>query len=118
VPVNQRGTYLALVTLAVFPFTPYLMYSQLLSTYHTWRWCLWICLYLFHSVDCETLTDDGSIWNGIFWVGIALTYFPHSQTRVKGEKARQILGEIDYFGGFTSIGGLTLLYAATLSLFP
>lgn len=49
------------------------------------------------------------IWNGISMVGIAVTYFPHSQTRAKGEAAIQILKEIDYFGGFTSIVGLTLL---------
>jgi hypothetical protein len=44
VPVKKRGIYLALVTLFVLPFTPYLLYAQLLSTYHTWRWGLWICL--------------------------------------------------------------------------
>jgi hypothetical protein len=44
-------------------------------------------------------------------VGIAVTYFPKSQTRAKGEKAKQLLKEIDYFGGFSSITGLTLLYA-------
>lgn len=43
-PVKTRGYYLALVTGFVLPFTPYLLYAQLLSTYHTWRWGIWICL--------------------------------------------------------------------------
>jgi hypothetical protein len=50
-----------------------------------------------------------SIWNAISFVGIVITYFPRSQTRARGEAAKQILREIDYFGGFTSITGLTLL---------
>ena len=46
VPVKKRGAYLAVVTACVLPFCPYLLYSQLLSTYHTWRWGIWICLYV------------------------------------------------------------------------
>lgn len=45
VPVNKRGFYLAVVTLFVLPFAPYVMYAQLLSTSKaTWRWGFWICL--------------------------------------------------------------------------
>lgn len=45
VPVNKRGLYLAIVTLFVLPFAPYVMYAQLLSTSKaTWRWGFWICL--------------------------------------------------------------------------
>jgi Fungal trichothecene efflux pump (TRI12) len=72
------------------------MYFQLLSAYHTWRICFWICL----------------AWNGLSFAGIAVTYFPHSQTRAKGAAAKQILEQIDYFGGFASIVGLTLFLLA------
>lgn len=50
------------------------------------------------------------IWNGISWVSILLIYFPESQTRAKGEKAKEILKKIDYVGGALSIIGLTLMY--------
>lgn len=49
------------------------------------------------------------IWNGLSWIGIAVFYFPESQTRAHGTKASDILKKIDYLGGFLSIGGLTLL---------
>jgi MFS family permease len=94
--VKARGYYLALVTGFVLPFTPYLLYAQLLSTYHTWRWGIWICL----------------IWNGIWFAGILVLYFPQSQTRAKGAAAREILGKIDYVGGFLSITGLVLFLVA------
>lgn len=35
-----------------------------------------------------------------------------SQTRVRGEAAKEIFKEIDYIGGATSIGGLTLFLVA------
>ena len=96
VPVKARGYYLGLVTGFVLPFTPYLLYAQLLSTYHTWRWGIWICL----------------IWNGIWFVMIAILYFPQSQTRARGAAAKEILGKIDYLGGFLSIVGLVLFLVA------
>ncbi|OCT47870.1 putative major facilitator superfamily transporter [Cladophialophora carrionii] len=96
VPVNKRGIYLALVTLFVLPFAPYLLYAQLLSTYHTWRWGIWICL----------------IWNGLWWVIIFIVYFPESQIRAKGQAAKAILKRIDYIGGALSIMGLTLILVA------
>lgn len=53
-----------------------------------------------------------SIWNGIWWLGIAFLYFPLSQTRVGGEAAKDIFAKVDYIGGATSIGGLTLFLVA------
>ncbi|KIW16893.1 hypothetical protein PV08_04083 [Exophiala spinifera] len=92
VPVKLRGLYLGLVTFFVIPFVPYVMYGQLLSTYHTWRWGMWISL----------------IYNGIAFVGIALTYFPQAARRGDGASKMQILKSIDYVGGLLSIIGLTL----------
>ncbi|OQU99157.1 hypothetical protein CLAIMM_04831 isoform 1 [Cladophialophora immunda] len=96
VPVNKRGTYLALVTGFVLPFTPYVIYAQLLAAYHTWRWGLWICL----------------IWNGIWWLVLLVIYFPESQTRAKGRMSTEALKKIDYIGGITSVTGLTLILVA------
>jgi len=44
VPVKYRGISLALAISTIFPFAPYVMYSQLLGTYSTWRWGQWISL--------------------------------------------------------------------------
>ena len=96
VPVSKRGVYLALVTFSIIPFCPYLMYSELLGTYHTWRWSIWICV----------------IWNGISFVGIAIFYFPTSQTRAHGKSAKEIIGKIDFVGAFLSIVGLVLFLVA------
>lgn len=96
VPVKKRGFYLALVTFSIIPFCPYLMYSELLGTYHTWRWSIWITV----------------IWNAIFFVGIAAFYFPTSQTRGHGKSTKEILARIDFVGAFLSIVGLVLFLVA------
>jgi hypothetical protein len=113
VPVNKRGLYLAMVTGAILPFCPYLLYAQLLSTYHTWRWGIWISLYA-RVYPLVVIANMCRMWNGLSFIGIAVLYFPKSQTRVRGEAAKAILKEIDYTGGFFSIVGLTLLYANPL----
>lgn len=96
VPVNKRGIYLSLVTFSILPFCPYLMYSELLGTYHTWRYSIWICFG----------------WNALSWIGIAIFYSPTSQTRAHGRDAKDILKKIDFVGGFLSIFGLTLFLVA------
>jgi hypothetical protein len=96
VPVKYRGYSLAALTAFVFPFTPYVMYSQLLSTYVTWRWGAWISL----------------IYNGIVVVGLAVTYFPHAHVRAEGFTNGEILKRIDFLGAFLSITGLALFLVA------
>jgi hypothetical protein len=96
VPVNKRGVYLALVTFSILPFCPYLMYSELLATYHTWRVSIWICMG----------------WNTVSFIGIGAFYFPTSQTRAHGQSAKEILKKIDYVGGLLSITGLVLFLVA------
>ena len=96
VPVKQRGFYLALVTFSIIPFCPYLMYSELLGTYHTWRVSIWICMG----------------WNAVSWIGILVLYFPTSQTRSHGKPVMQILKKIDFVGAFLSIVGLVLFLVA------
>jgi len=96
VPVKYRGYSLAIVTAFVFPFTPYVLYSQLLSTYHTWRWGPWISF----------------IYNALCGIGLLLTYFPRAHVRAEGFTARAILKRIDYLGAFLSIVGLTLFLVA------
>ncbi|KIW13033.1 hypothetical protein PV08_08220 [Exophiala spinifera] len=99
VSVRHRGFALALMTASLVPFTPYVMYSQLLATYVTWRWTQWIVL----------------IWNGIVFVGLLTTYFPKSHPRMEGMTNREILARIDYVGAALSIVGLTIFLVALQS---
>lgn len=96
VPVKYRGYVTAALTAFVFPFTPYVLYCQLLSTYHTWRWGMWISL----------------IYNGVTGLGLLLTYFPHAHVRAEGLSARAVIKRIDFVGGTLSITGLTLFLVA------
>ncbi|KIW77617.1 hypothetical protein Z517_10063 [Fonsecaea pedrosoi CBS 271.37] len=99
VPVRRRGFALALMTASILPFTPYVMYSQLLSTYRTWRWTQWIAL----------------IWNGVVFLGLLTTYFPKAHPRLEGMSKQQILKRIDYLGAILSVVGITLFLVALQS---
>ncbi|KAL3481710.1 major facilitator superfamily domain-containing protein [Aspergillus californicus] len=103
VPVAKRGFYLALVSGCLLPFTPYVLYSQLLSTHRTWRWGVWICL----------------IWNGVWTLVIILFYFPQpslSRTETsRSDMMKQTVKKIDVVGGVLSITGVVLLLVALQS---
>jgi MFS family permease len=96
VPVRQRGIAIALMSCWIIPFAPYLLYAQLLSTYYTWRWGLWITL----------------IWNALAFIGVSTTYFPKSHPRMEGFTKRKILAQIDYIGAVLSITGITIFIVA------
>ena len=93
VPVKHRGYSIAVLTVFVSVFTPYIFYCQLLGVRATWRWTCWISL----------------IYNGITGIGLAVFYHPHNHTRAEGFSYKTIMSKIDYLGGFLSIVGLTLL---------
>ncbi|CAK7200330.1 hypothetical protein SEUCBS139899_003021 [Sporothrix eucalyptigena] len=96
VPVKHRGTFLALMIVFLLPFTPYVLYAQLLSSRSTWRWCMWISL----------------IYNGVVFLGLLFTYFPKAHPRMAGVTKRDILKQIDYVGAVLSIVGLTIFLVA------
>ncbi|KIW63894.1 hypothetical protein PV04_08862 [Phialophora macrospora] len=100
VPVKKRGIYLACVTFFICPFFPYVLYSQLLSSHSTWRWGLWITV----------------IYNGVFFAGVLLFYFPESHILRKGDLNRaEIAKRIDYVGAVLSITGVILFLVALQS---
>ncbi|KIW87484.1 uncharacterized protein Z519_11807 [Cladophialophora bantiana CBS 173.52] len=100
VPVKKRGIYLACVTFFICPFFPYVLYAQLLSANATWRWGLWITF----------------IYNGVFFVGVLLFYFPDSHILRKGDLSRaEIAKKIDYVGAVLSITGVILFLVALQS---
>jgi MFS family permease len=44
VPVRMRGLVFALNTSLLLLFTPSLLYSELIGSHTSWRWCFYICL--------------------------------------------------------------------------
>ncbi|KAL1894032.1 hypothetical protein Sste5346_006174 [Sporothrix stenoceras] len=99
VPVKHRGTSLALMVVFLLPFTPYVLYAQLLSSRSTWRWTMWISL----------------MYNGVVFVGLLFTYFPKAHPRMANVSKRDILKQIDYVGAVLSIVGLTIFLVALQS---
>ncbi|OQV06095.1 hypothetical protein CLAIMM_10723 isoform 2 [Cladophialophora immunda] len=118
VPIKKRGIYLAIVTASILPFAPYLLYAQLLAKHSTWRWGMWLCVYVLQTLSAaprtiQQLTDlHISIWNAVWFTGIAVSYFPKSQTRARGVSRSAVLKRIDYIGGLLSIIGLVLFLIA------
>ena len=77
----------------IVPFTPYVIYGQLLAANVGWRWGIWLCL----------------IYNGVVLVGLATTYFPKTHPRMEGMSRMNVAKRIDYVGAALSIIGLTIL---------
>lgn len=112
VPVTKRGIYLAIVTFTIFPFTPAVLYCQLLSVHATWRWLYYICMsvsFPYNQGEPRPTTNTPRIFNSVSLAGIAAFYFPLSQTRAAGQTAKSILKKIDFGGAILSISGLTLM---------
>lgn len=96
VPVKHRGFALALMIACILPFTPYVLYGQLISSRASWRWGIWLCF----------------IYNAVVLVGLTFTYFPKGHPRMEGVTKRKVLARIDYVGAVLSITGLTIFLVA------
>lgn len=70
------------------------------------------CLVSWLKLVNECVLITCSAWNGLALAGIAIFYFPESQTRAHGKAAREILKKIDYVGGVLSISGIVLFLVA------
>ena len=91
-PTRKRGIYVAILVFTIIPFCPSVLWAQLIARDHGWRYCGILC--------------------GIFAaVGLVLTicfYFPPPRVNSKGLSNREIIGQIDFVGGFLSITGLII----------
>ncbi|KAH9209511.1 fungal trichothecene efflux pump [Leptodontidium sp. 2 PMI_412] len=92
VPVKHRGLYLGGIVSFLIPFTPYVLYSQLLSTRTAqgWRW----------------------IYNFVAFVGMVFTYFPERHIVIEKESKMETLKKIDWLGAVLSITGIALFLVA------
>ncbi|KAK0656487.1 fungal trichothecene efflux pump [Cercophora newfieldiana] len=102
VPISQRGYYLAAVTLTVTPYIPSVMYAQLIASKSTWRFI-------------AVLTSGSAL------IAFAMTFMfysppvpPAARRHSTMSQRMTIVKNMDLFGGFLSIAGLSLLEAGIL----
>lgn len=91
-PVSKRGKYVGTLVFTITPFSFSALYAQLIAGYSSWRYVGLLC----------------ALWN---FVGLAMTaafYFPPPRIDPDGLSRREIMGRIDYVGGFLSVSGLIL----------
>ncbi|GAE00244.1 MFS drug efflux pump, putative [Paecilomyces variotii No. 5] len=94
-PTRKRGKYVAVLIFTIFPFTPSVLWGQLIAANAGWRYCGALC----------------GAWAGAGLLMTALFYFPPPRPNTRGLSRMQILAEIDYIGGVLSISGLVLFMA-------
>lgn len=94
-PTRKRGVYVSTLIITIAPFCPSVLWSQLIAYHSTWRYCGLIC----------------GVWAAIGTLLVALFYFPPPRVNSTGLSNKEILGQIDWLGGFLSISGLVLFMA-------
>lgn len=95
VPTAKRGKYVALLVFTILPFTPSVLWAQLIASHAGWRYCGALC----------------GAWAAVGFIMTALFYFPPPRANSLGLTRRQVLGQIDYIGGLLSISGMILFMA-------
>lgn len=100
VPTKLRGPMVGLVVASIFPWTPAVMWGQLIqhagntpTFYGGWRYVAALC----------------GGWAFIGFITTALFYFPPPRLNSEGYSKWKTLSRIDYVGGILSIGGFLLL---------
>ncbi|KAF2708227.1 putative MFS drug efflux pump [Pleomassaria siparia CBS 279.74] len=91
-PTAKRGKYVAILVFTILPFCPSVLWAQLISYHSTWRYCGLFC----------------GLWAFIGLVLTVLFYHPPPRVNSTGMSRKQLLGQIDYLGGFLSISGMLL----------
>jgi hypothetical protein len=94
-PTRKRGTYVSALIFTIIPFCPSVLWSQLIAYHSSWRYIGLIC----------------GIWAAIGTLLVAFFYFPPPRVNSTGLSNKEILGQIDWMGGFLSISGLVLFMA-------
>jgi hypothetical protein len=74
----------------IVPFTPSVLYAQLIARHTSWRWVGLFC----------------ALWASVGLFATAFFYFPPPRVNSLGLTRREILRQIDWIGGILSIGGI------------
>ncbi|MCJ1343104.1 hypothetical protein MMC31_001295 [Peltigera leucophlebia] len=94
-PTRKRGKYVAVLVFTILPFTPSVLWGQLIAVHAGWRYCGALC----------------GVWAAAGFMMTLLFYFPPPRVNSQGLTSRQILGQVDYVGGLLSISGMILFMA-------
>lgn len=94
-PTRKRGKYVAVLIFTILPFTPSVLYGQLIASHTSWRYCGALC----------------GAWAAVGFIMTAIFYFPPPRVNSQGLTNKEILSQIDYMGGFLSISGMLLFMA-------
>lgn len=94
-PTRKRGKYVAVLIFTILPFVPAVLWGQLIAGYGSkgrWRWIAVLC----------------GIWAALGFLCTLIFYHPPPRVNSRGLTRRQIIGQIDFVGGFLSIAGMIL----------
>jgi len=91
-PTSKRGKYVAILVFTIIPFCPSVLWAQLIAHYSTWRYIGLVC----------------GVWAMIGLVLVAFFYFPPPRVNSEGLSRKELIGQIDFVGGFLSIAGMLL----------
>lgn len=97
-PTRKRGKYVAGLIFTILPFTPSVLWGQLIASHSSWRYCGALC----------------GAWSAAGFIMTAIFYFPPPRVNSQGLTKKEILNQIDYIGGFLSISGMLLFMAGKL----
>lgn len=91
VPTHKRGITIGYIVIGFLPFAPASVYGQLLAE-HSWRY-----VPLIIGVLCV-----------VAFIILAIWYKPPARTNSLGLSKREMIGRIDFVGGFLSLSGITI----------
>ena len=91
----KRGKYVAVLVFTILPFCPSVLWGQLIASHSSWRYCGLLC----------------GVWVSIGFFLSLFFYFPPPRVNSMGLSRREIIGQIDFVGGFLSISGMVLFMA-------
>jgi hypothetical protein len=94
-PTRKRGKYVSVLVFTIIPFSPSVLWGQLIASHAGWRSCGALC----------------GAWAGVGLLMTAFFYFPPPRVNSRGLTRREVINEIDFVGGFLSISGMLLFMA-------
>ncbi|KAJ5092591.1 hypothetical protein NUU61_007461 [Penicillium alfredii] len=94
-PTRKRGAYVAVLIFTILPFCPSVLWAQLIAYHSSWRYVGAFC----------------GAWSGFGLLITVLFYTPPPRVNSTGLSRKEIIGRIDFVGGFLSITGLIVFLA-------
>lgn len=108
-PTSQRGKYVAILVFTIIPFCPSVLWGQLIASHSTWVRHPPTAV-LRYNLTCyqRYVGLFAGLWAFIGLVLTIIFYHPPPRVNSEGLTRGEILRQIDYVGGFLSIGGMLL----------